>query len=170
MERGLRLHVLRGAIFQSTVIAGSLKVTPKIRGRHARTVNTSAWKCQMGLSQKACKNKPKQQQKKTHKSVPLPRRPDETPLYCCVAGQALTDRHIGGKLGGGWLMAPAVPEEQNTGRQLATCSPRRHRDGGAWHCVSPRRAECSAGFRTLFITARKTSTRLPSVLQERLLE
>lgn len=106
MERGLRLHVLRGAIFQSTVIVGSLKVTPKIRGRIARTVNRLAWKCQMGLSQKACKNKPKQQQKKTHKSVPLPRRPDETPLYCCVAGQALTDRHTGGKLGGAtdwWL-------------------------------------------------------------------
>lgn len=57
-------------------------------------------------------------------------------------------------------MAPAVPEEKNTGRQLATCSPRRDCDGGMWHCVSQRRAECSAGFRTLFITARKTSKRL----------
>lgn len=64
-------------------------------------------------------------------------------------------------------MAPAVPEERNTGRQLATCSPRRDRDGGAWHCVSQRRAECSTGFRTLFITARKTSERLQTVLQER---
>lgn len=39
-------------------------------------------------------------------------------------------------------MAPAVPEEKNTGRQLATCSPRRDCDGGVWHCVSQRRAEC----------------------------
>lgn len=64
-------------------------------------------------------------------------------------------------------MAPAVPEERNTGRQLATCSPRRDCDGGAWHCVSQRRAECSTGFRTLFITARKTSERLQTVLQEK---
>lgn len=52
-------------------------------------------------------------------------------------------------------MAPAVPEERNTGRQLATCSPRHGRDGGVWHCVSLRRPQCRTKFKPLFITAWK---------------
>lgn len=51
------------------------------------------------------------------------------------------------------MMAPAVPEERNTGRQLVTCSPRHDCDRSVWHCVSLRRPE----FRPLFITAGKTS-------------
>lgn len=39
-----------------------------------------------------------------------------------------------------WLMAPAVPEERNTSRQLVTCSPRHECDRGTWHCVSLQRA------------------------------
>lgn len=54
---------------------------------------------------------------------------------------------------GRWLMAPAVPEERSTGRQLVTCSPRHDCDRSMWHCVSQRRPE----FRPLFITAEKTS-------------
>lgn len=54
---------------------------------------------------------------------------------------------------GRWLMAPAVPEERNTGRQLVTCSPRHDCDRSVWHCVSLQRPE----FRPLFITAGKTS-------------
>lgn len=57
-------------------------------------------------------------------------------------------------------MAPAVPEERNTGRQLVTCSPRLDCDRDAWHCVSLQRATSAMlEFRPLFITAKKTRSR-----------
>lgn len=55
------------------------------------------------------------------------------------------------------MIAPAVPEERNTGRQLVTCSPRQGCDRGPTAlCFTAEGNQCNAEFTGRFTAAKES--------------
>ena len=83
---------------------------------------------------RSCWQKPKKKKQLSPAGAPQQMRRSDVVVVVVGAGQTDTT----GLGGGSWLMAPAVPEERNTGRQLVTCSPRHDCDieahGIVFHC------------------------------------